>query len=97
MLAGSGEGNDFLGGAVVKNPPAKAGDTGSIPDLGRHHVPWSNYVRAQLLQPMSLEPVFPSQSSHHREFSTETREQPPRPTTREKPAQQQRPSIAKNK
>ena len=24
---------DFPGGAVVKNPPANAGDTGSIPDL----------------------------------------------------------------
>ena len=28
----------FPGGSVVKNPPAKAGDTGSIPDLGRPHV-----------------------------------------------------------
>ena len=25
----------FPGGSVVKNPPAKAGDTGSIPGLGR--------------------------------------------------------------
>ena len=25
----------FLGGSVVKNPPANAGDTGSIPGLGR--------------------------------------------------------------
>ena len=25
----------FPGGSVVKNPPANAGDTGSIPDLGR--------------------------------------------------------------
>ena len=29
----------FLGGSVVKNPPANAGDTGLIPDLGRSHVP----------------------------------------------------------
>ena len=42
MLAGTREGNDFLGGVVVKNPPANAGDTGSIPDLGRAHVQWSN-------------------------------------------------------
>ena len=54
MLAGRGEGNDFLGSAVVKNLRANAGDTGSIPDLGRPHVPWSNYVRAQLLQPKSF-------------------------------------------
>ena len=33
---------DFLGGAVVKNLPANAGDTGSIPGLGRSHMPWSN-------------------------------------------------------
>ena len=29
----------FPGGAVVKNPPANAGDTGSIPDPRRSHVP----------------------------------------------------------
>ena len=32
----------FHGGAVVNNPPAKAGDTGSIPGPGRSHVPRSN-------------------------------------------------------
>ena len=30
------------GGAVVKNPPANAGDTGSSPGPGRSHVPRSN-------------------------------------------------------
>ena len=30
------------GGSVVKSPPANAGDIGSIPDLGRHHIPRSN-------------------------------------------------------
>ena len=33
MLAG-----DFPGGAVVKNPPADAGDTGSSPGPGRSHM-----------------------------------------------------------
>ena len=33
---------DFLGGPVVKNPPANAGDSGSIPGPGRFHMPWSN-------------------------------------------------------
>ena len=33
---------DFPGGAVVKNPPANAGDTGSSPDLGRSHMLQSN-------------------------------------------------------
>ena len=32
----------FPGGAVVKNPPADAGDTGSSPGLGRSHMPRSN-------------------------------------------------------
>ena len=35
-------GRDFPGGAVVKNPPASVGDTGSIPGLGRSHMPQSN-------------------------------------------------------
>ena len=33
---------DFPDGAVVKNPPANAGDTGSSPGPGRPHMPWSN-------------------------------------------------------
>ena len=33
---------DFPGGAVVKNLPANAGDTGSSPGLGRSHMPQSN-------------------------------------------------------
>ena len=33
---------DFPGGAVVRNPPAKAGDTGSSPGLGGSHMPRSN-------------------------------------------------------
>ena len=30
--------SDFLDSLVVKNPPAKAGDMGLIPDSGRSHV-----------------------------------------------------------
>ena len=33
---------DFPGGPVVKNPPANAVDTGSIPGLGRSHMPRGN-------------------------------------------------------
>ncbi|KAJ8784724.1 hypothetical protein J1605_008075 [Eschrichtius robustus] len=36
---------DFPGGAVVKNPPANAGDMGSSPGLGRLHMPRSNWAR----------------------------------------------------
>ena len=35
-------GQDFPGGAVVKNPPANAGDTDSSPGPGRSHMPRSN-------------------------------------------------------
>ena len=42
---------DFPGGAVVENPPANAGDTGSGPGLGRSHMPRSYRARApQLLR-----------------------------------------------
>ena len=33
---------DFPGGAVIKNTPDNAGDMGSIPGLGRSHMPWNN-------------------------------------------------------
>ena len=33
---------DFPGGAVVKNPPANARDTGSSPGTGRLRMPRSN-------------------------------------------------------
>ena len=35
-------GRDFPGGAVVKNPPVNAGDTGSSPGPGRSYMPLSN-------------------------------------------------------
>ena len=33
---------DFPGVPMVKNPPANAGDTGSIPGPGRFHMPQGN-------------------------------------------------------
>ena len=45
---------DFPGGPVVKNPPANARDTGSIPGLGRSHMLWGNWACVpQLLKPTS--------------------------------------------
>ena len=35
-------GGDFPGGPVVRNPPANAGDIGSIPGPGRFHMPSNN-------------------------------------------------------
>ena len=34
-------GRDFPGGAVVRSPPANAGDTGLSPGPGRSHMPRS--------------------------------------------------------
>ena len=31
---------DFAGGPAVKSPPDSAGDTDSVPGLGRFHVLW---------------------------------------------------------
>ena len=42
----------FPGGAVVKNPPAIAGDMGSSPGLGRSYMPQSN--KAHVPQLLSL-------------------------------------------
>ena len=39
----------FPGCAVVENPSANAGDTGSSPGPGRSHVLWSSWARVPLL------------------------------------------------
>ena len=70
----------FPGGAVVKNPPANAGDTGSIPGLGRSHMLQSNKAHVpqllslrsrarepQLLKPARLEPMLRDKRSHRNE------------------------------
>ena len=93
----------FLGGSVVKNPPANAGDVGLIPDPGRPHKPQSNWAQApkllslcpkacelQRLSPRALEPGLLNKRSHHDE-------KPQLSATREKSAQQPRPSTAKTK
>ena len=41
----SNKSRGFPGGSVVKNPPANAGDIGSIPDLEGSHMPWSSATR----------------------------------------------------
>ena len=67
---------DFPGGAVVKNPPANAGYTGSSPGPGGSHMPWSNYARApQLPKPACLEPVLRNKRSHYSEKPTHRNEE----------------------
>ena len=41
---------DFPGGPVVKNPPANAGDLGSVPGLGRFHMPQGSQAHARPLR-----------------------------------------------
>ena len=65
----------FPGGAVNSNPPANAGDVGSIPGPGRlhicratksvHHSYWSLVM--QLLKPVQLEPMLRNKRHHRRE------------------------------
>ena len=59
---------DFPGDAMVKNIPASAEDTGSIPGLGRSHKPGGNWACVpQPLKPRRLEPVLRNKRSHNNE------------------------------
>ena len=55
---------DFPGGPVVKSLPANAGDTSSIPGLGRFHIPHGNWTCApQRLKPLSFRVWTPQPES----------------------------------
>ena len=84
---------DFPGGAVVKNPPANAGDTGSSPGPGGSHMPRSNYANAQPLslrsrarEPQLLSPHAYSPCSTAREA---TAMRSPRTATKSSPGSRQ--------
>ena len=63
---------DFPGDAVVTNPPANAGDTGSSPGLERSHMPRSNYacapellsLRSRAHEPQLLSPRATTTEAH---------------------------------
>ena len=44
----------FPGSSVVKIPPANAGDTGSIPNLARSHMPPSSATATKSERPRAL-------------------------------------------
>ena len=68
--------NAFPGGAVVKNPPASARDTGSSPGPRRSHMRQSNKaLKPQLLKPARLEPVLRNKRSHHNEKPVHRKEE----------------------
>ena len=75
---------DFPGGTVVKNPPANAGDTGSIPGLGRFHMPQSNSARvpqllnlcSRALEPQLLSPRATTTEAHAHRAHAPQQEKP---------------------
>ena len=88
----------FPGGAVVENPPANAGDTGSSPGLGRCHMPRGNWAR----EPQLLSLRVWSLCSATREASivrgprTAMKSDPRSPQLEKALAQKQRSNTAKN-
>ena len=87
---------DFRGGPVVDRPPARAGNTGSVPGLGRptcrgatepmYHSDWA----------WAREPVLCNKISHRkRRPHTTTREQPRSLQLERAHVKQGRPSVAK--
>ena len=58
---------DFPSGPVVKNPPANAGDMGSIPDLGTKIPHIVGQLSPQLLKPAPREPALCSKRNHRNE------------------------------
>ena len=71
---------------MVKNPPASARDTGSIPGLGRSHIPWSNEARAPQLLSLCSRARKPQLLSL-RATTTEARAPRARAPPQEKPPQ----------
>ena len=77
---------DFPGGAVVKNPPANAGDVGSGPGPGRSHMPRSNEAHAPQLLSLRSRACEPQLLSP-RATTTEARAPRARTPQQEKPPQ----------
>ena len=77
----------FPGGAVVKNLPANAGDTGSSPGLGRSHIAAERLSPcATTTEPARLEPVLRKGRGRDSERPAHRDEEwPPLAATRESP------------
>ena len=75
----------FPGGAVVKNPPANAGDTGSIPGPGGSHMLRSSYahvpqllsLRSRASKPQLLSPRVKTTEAHVPRAHAPQQEKPP--------------------
>ena len=89
----------FPGGAVVENPPADAGDTGSSPGPGGSHMPRSNWAREpQLLSLRVWSLCFATrEAAIVRGPRTAMRGGPRLPQLEKALAQKRRPNTAKTK
>ena len=78
----------FPGGSVVKNLPDNAGSTGSIPDPGRSHMPWTYWAcTSQLPKPACLRACAPQEKPPQwAAWIPQLANSPQLSTTREKPA-----------
>ena len=90
-------GEAFSGGPVVKNSPAAARDTGSVPVPGRSHGPRGNEAHVpQRLMLVHLGPRLHKRRDCDGKPERQTREYPRLPQV-EKARAQQRPGAATNK
>ena len=89
----------FPGGAVVENPPANAGDTGSSPGLGRSHMPRSNWAREPQLLSLRVWSLCSAtgEAAIVRGLRTAMKSGPRLPQLEKALAQKRRPNTAKNK
>ena len=87
----------FPGGAVVKNLPANAGDTGSSPGLGRSHMPWSNYTHEPQLLSLRIWSLCSTtgEATTMRGPHTAMKSVPHSPQLEKALAQKRRPNTAK--
>ena len=84
---------------MVKNPPANAGDTGSIPGLGRSHMPWSNWAHEPQLLSLRVWNLCSAtrEAAIVRGPRTTMKSGPHSPQLEKALAQKRRPNTAKNK
>ena len=84
---------------MVENLPAKAGDTGSSPGLGRSHMPWSNWAREPQLMSLRIWSLCSAtrEAAIVRGPRTVMKGGPRLPQLEKALAQKRRPNTAKNK
>ena len=89
----------FHARAVVENLPAKAGDTGSSPGLGRSHMPRSDYAREPQLLSLRVWSLCSAtrEASIVRGLRTAMKSGPHLPQLEKALARKRRPNTAINK